>query len=1199
MSAIFISHSSRDNEFCVKLMAWLDDLGHRSVFLDIDASSGIAAGYNWEQKLYQELRACRAVIVVCTENLMNSKWCFAEITQARSLGKHIFPIKIAECKIDSVLSDSQVVDFLRFDEKEAFERLKQGLAIAGIDAEDPYDWDGSRSPYPGLLSFQEADAAIFFGRDKEIGDGLDVLNGIYRYGGSGLVMTLGASGSGKSSLVRAGIVPRLKRDPERWLVIDPFQPGEDPFLELAKVLSAAYRKYAKSKRKADNIRESLMFNEASVEKPATSEDENNVGPVEETPLEIDDLHDAIKTLESLLQSNAIGSNKSKHSLLRSSLKDLQKLRNEFATPNASDNSDNEDGSRPDFIEDILNGSGRENASLLIIIDQFEELLNRPQDHLGNQFLNFIRRILNNEDNKIVVIGTMRSDFLGAFQQNPALRSLEYGKILVGPVDNASISEIVEKPAELAGVRIEPKLLQALIEDAGTDDALPLLAFTLRELYDKFADDNFLEYREYKDFLGGIQGAVAKAAEDVLAKPSLSKIQEDNLRKAFLFMARVNEDGNFTREVAKWNDMPTEVHGVLERLVEGRLLVSGGGEENQRTIQVAHETIFKSWKRLKKWLDEDREFLLWRRRLNSAKEEWIHNERDKSTLLNGPVLHEAKNWADRYKDQLEEEERQFVSESIRISAKRQFRKRVMIFSGMTLLGLIGVAMFLLYLDANEQKMVANQNLRTATEREMQAAAITITTLEERTARNEHLEAFNDEVSKLEDYANTPINERPQLLDSLNISKQNREKLGTEVQLASVKTADQIAAFDQGVPLQLGKVDENQWAKVDSTTFFKGIHNVGLLQDINKFNSEGRWFPLEKLEDNGIADFQDFLIDAGFLVQPRLKGVFGYRTHAAAMLWYEYMSTVEKDDNISVGVPDGAFGIVTRYHKLRYIHDSIPKAWTGSSILTGSAEYSAWINRLERIKSELSIDPTLALKKVEAFSDSSSTLKVREWDFRPEKTHLVGIRRNASTSSNRRPNDDLFILLVNGIVYKFYGSTDPNARMAGRTDEAFLAEGQHIYHKSWHKISSETKIYQALKPFQQGVLVFRDWIDDNALTEADLNTGLDPNPNFTINIHWSGVGKVSWSAGSQVIAGGKYINPNQELIDYRGKTAVGYSSLGSTQNKSFLHKGAYTVFIDLIWALSLDDEVRYTLLDEAVFNDSEREEIANIIQKLIDP
>ena len=121
MSAIFISHSSKDNKFCKVLMEWLDSIGHRSVFLDIDEESGIAAGYNWEQKLYQELRLCRAVIVVCSEHLMNSKWCFAEITQARSLGKHIFPIKVAECELDSVLLDSQVVDFLNLGNEKGFE----------------------------------------------------------------------------------------------------------------------------------------------------------------------------------------------------------------------------------------------------------------------------------------------------------------------------------------------------------------------------------------------------------------------------------------------------------------------------------------------------------------------------------------------------------------------------------------------------------------------------------------------------------------------------------------------------------------------------------------------------------------------------------------------------------------------------------------------------------------------------------------------------------------------------------------------------------------------------------------------------------------------------------------------------------------------------------------------------------------------
>ena len=67
---------------------------------------------------------------------------------------------------------------------------------------------------PCLLALQEQDAAIFYGRDAEIGEGLDILNRTHRFGGAGLVMTLGASGSGKSSLVRAGLIPRLKRDPE-------------------------------------------------------------------------------------------------------------------------------------------------------------------------------------------------------------------------------------------------------------------------------------------------------------------------------------------------------------------------------------------------------------------------------------------------------------------------------------------------------------------------------------------------------------------------------------------------------------------------------------------------------------------------------------------------------------------------------------------------------------------------------------------------------------------------------------------------------------------------------------------------------------------------------------------------------------------------------------------------------------------------
>ena len=62
------------------------------------------------------------------------------------------------------------------------------------------------------MPYDVADAEGFFGRDAEIGEGLDVLNKVRTLGQTGLVMVLGASGSGKSSLARAGLLPRLRRD---------------------------------------------------------------------------------------------------------------------------------------------------------------------------------------------------------------------------------------------------------------------------------------------------------------------------------------------------------------------------------------------------------------------------------------------------------------------------------------------------------------------------------------------------------------------------------------------------------------------------------------------------------------------------------------------------------------------------------------------------------------------------------------------------------------------------------------------------------------------------------------------------------------------------------------------------------------------------------------------------------------------------
>ena len=97
-------------------------------------------------------------------------------------------------------------------------------------------WPGG--PYPGLVPFEERDARLFFGRD-ELADQL-VRRLVERLDGPGMLLVAGESGSGKSSLLRAGLLPRLAAGAlgpgsERWprRVI---RPTASPLRELAMAL---------------------------------------------------------------------------------------------------------------------------------------------------------------------------------------------------------------------------------------------------------------------------------------------------------------------------------------------------------------------------------------------------------------------------------------------------------------------------------------------------------------------------------------------------------------------------------------------------------------------------------------------------------------------------------------------------------------------------------------------------------------------------------------------------------------------------------------------------------------------------------------------------------------------------------------------------------------------------------------------------
>ncbi len=106
MSAIFLSHSSKDIHRASLLKDFLEQIDH-NVFLDNDPDSGIAGGANWERTLYDRLHVCRVVIPLLSPDWLTSKWCFAELVYARATGKTILPVKISNYPEPRVFAEIQ------------------------------------------------------------------------------------------------------------------------------------------------------------------------------------------------------------------------------------------------------------------------------------------------------------------------------------------------------------------------------------------------------------------------------------------------------------------------------------------------------------------------------------------------------------------------------------------------------------------------------------------------------------------------------------------------------------------------------------------------------------------------------------------------------------------------------------------------------------------------------------------------------------------------------------------------------------------------------------------------------------------------------------------------------------------------------------------------------------------------------------
>jgi WD40 repeat protein len=456
MSLLFISHSTSDKPFADEIRKRLLDRGYSShqIFLDSDPESGIRAGAAWEQVLYDRLKNFRGLIVLCSKNWHDSKWCFAELVYAKAMGKDVYPIRIEECATGSVLGEKQAVLLYKEGEEVegAFDRLCTALEDRHLGPVDDLGWppaDGDLCPFPGLLAFVEKYAGVYFGRERERDELLEQLNLMRGRGEPRLLMVVGGSGSGKSSLMRAGVLPRLKHKIglTDWMVLPTLRYGQSPNQDLTLLGQLAQEIASRYPERAGPDWKILRDRFESTDTDQAARDFFEATQ----ELAMARLCPGVTTLLAVDQ--------------------FEELLAREAHPSA--------GQFLSFLKAVLS---RNNGRLLAI------------GTLRSDYLDVFER---------------HPDFVSP----PYSKTYR-----LGPFPWERVTDVIEKPAARARVEFAPDLVERLKRDAPTADALPLLAFVLEKLFRRHKGDALIGLDDYEGLggiTGAITQAVARIMPDPL------------------------------------------------------------------------------------------------------------------------------------------------------------------------------------------------------------------------------------------------------------------------------------------------------------------------------------------------------------------------------------------------------------------------------------------------------------------------------------------------------------------------------------------------------------------------------------------------------------------------------------------------------------------------------------------------------------
>jgi serine/threonine protein kinase len=498
------------------------------------------------------------------------------------------------------------------------------------------------SPYPGLTAFQEHDAGKFFGRAR------DIVSLVARVREQPLVAVVGSTGVGKSSLVRAGVIPVLKSSGERWEVLVS-RPGRSPISSLASLVEPLTRS-------------------------STADLAERLGA-----------HQALMT----------------------------RLREE-----------------PGYLGTLLRQRARQkDAHVLLFIDQFEELYTLvPDAEERRTFMACLAGTADDAASPLRVVVSIRSDFLERVAENPRfMDEMTRGLYFLKLPEHQGLREAITQPSEMVGYSFEaPEVVEEMLSALhDTTGALPLLQFAASKLWESRDQTRKLLTRGSYEAMGGIAGALASHANEVLA--GLAPAEQKLVRS--IFGRLVTPEGTRAivdvEELRELSSDPAEAERVVDYLVTNRLLVvQTRGEDEGPAVEIVHESLIGSWPTLRRWIDESQEDAVQLEQLRSAAKQWEAKGRPQGLLWRGEAMEETRLWHRRYTGMLATREKAYLDAVFKL-ANRATQIRRGVVGGIIgiLLVLVAVGAIALFTIRNAKKRAEAQAVRARREAERARAAET--------------------------------------------------------------------------------------------------------------------------------------------------------------------------------------------------------------------------------------------------------------------------------------------------------------------------------------------------------------------------------------------------------------------------------------------------------------------------------------------